>query len=204
MKHIHTFESYVVSLSEGLSSSKMKEVIAEVSELLAGQLQDEGMESDEVENFLEEYPNAAESTLEGLEDKYEADLVNLWPKMKAEVIKKVKEMLDENTNESVNEAFRDTREIVGKEMKDIIDALDFLGKSAIGKTALEKACKGKVPYTIFLTDETGFPKPGGIYMSSIDFVSNQSSGMKVSDYIDCINTVLDDHGYDKLKVKILK
>jgi hypothetical protein len=28
--------------------------------------------------------------------------------------------------------------------------------------------------------------------------------MKVSDYIDCINTVLDDHGYDKLKVKILK
>ena len=110
-----------------------------------------------------------------------------------------------NTFESfLNEAMKDTREIVGKEMEDIIDALNFLGKSAMGRTALDKACKGKIPYTIFLKDEKGFPKPGGLHSSSIDFVSNASSGMKVEDFIDCVNKVLDDHGYDKFKVKILK
>jgi hypothetical protein len=104
----------------------------------------------------------------------------------------------------LNEAFKDTREIVGKEMEDIIDALNFLGKSAAGVSALNKACNGKVPYTIFLTDEKGFPKPGGLHSSAVDFISNGSSGMKVEEYIDCINTVLNDHGYDKLEVKILK
>ena len=104
----------------------------------------------------------------------------------------------------LNESFKDTREIVGKEMTDIIDALDFLGKSAIGRTALDKACNGKVPYTIFLQDQNGFPKPGGLHSSSIDFTSNLGSGMKVEEFIDCVNKVLDDHGYDKFKVKILK
>jgi hypothetical protein len=112
--------------------------------------------------------------------------------------------IDFESNESVNEAFKDTREIVGKEMEDIIDALEFLGKSAIGVSALNKACKGKVPFTIFLTDEKGFPKTGGLHMSSIDFIPNASSGMKVEEYIDCINKVLNDHGYDKFEVKILK
>ena len=104
----------------------------------------------------------------------------------------------------LNEAFKDTREIVGKEMEDIIDALNFLGKSPAGVTALNKACKGKVPYTIFLQDEKGFPKSGGLHSSSVSFMPNASSGMKVEDYIDCVNTVLSDHGYDKLSVKILK
>jgi hypothetical protein len=104
----------------------------------------------------------------------------------------------------LNEAFKDTREIVGKEMVDIIDALNFLGKSPAGVSELTKACKGKVPYTIFLQDEKGFPKPSGLHSSSVSFIPNASSGMKVEDYIDCINTVLSDHGYDKLSVKILK
>ena len=104
----------------------------------------------------------------------------------------------------LNEAFKDTREIVGKKMEDIIDALNFLGKSAEGVSALDKACKGKLPYTIFLTDEKGFPKPGGLHSSSVNFISNASSGMKVEEYIDCINKVLNDHGYDKFGVKILK
>jgi len=202
MKHIKTFESYVVSLSEGISSSKMKEVIAEVSELLAGQLQDEGMESDEVENFLEEYPNAAESTLEGLEDKYEADLVNLWPKMKAEVIKKVKEMLDENTNESVNEGRSDFREIEGKDLDDVLDAIAYLNGQ--GLPEVEKAVKGKAPYKL-IGSKSGSPKGGGMHMSSIDFQENPGGvKMSVSDFIDVLNKVLDDAGYDKFKVKILK
>jgi hypothetical protein len=104
----------------------------------------------------------------------------------------------------LNESFKDTREIVGKEMSDIIDALNFLGKSAMGVSALNKACKGKVPYTIFLDDQKGFPKPGGLHSSSINFTSNGNSGMKVEEYIDCINKVLNDHGYDKFEVKILK
>jgi hypothetical protein len=104
----------------------------------------------------------------------------------------------------LNEGLKDTREIVGKTMEDIIDALDFLGKSAEGVSALNKACKGKVPYTIFLDDQKGFPKPGGLHMSSVDFTSNGNSGMKVEEYIDCINKVLNDHGYDKFEVKILK
>ena len=98
MKHIKTFEGYVSGLSEGLSSSKMKELIAEMVEQLTGQLGDEGITADEVEDFLEENPSAAESTLEGLEDKYEEDLIDLWPKMKAEVIEKVKASLDEKAN----------------------------------------------------------------------------------------------------------
>ena len=36
--------------------------------------------------------------LEGLEDKYEEDLIDRWPKMKAEVIEKVKASLDEKAN----------------------------------------------------------------------------------------------------------
>lgn len=104
----------------------------------------------------------------------------------------------------LNEAMKDTREIVGKEMEDIIDALNFLGKSALGRTALDKACNGKVPYTIFLTDEKGFPKPGGLHSSSVDFISKLGSGMKVEEFIDCVNKVLADNGYDKFEVKILK
>lgn len=104
----------------------------------------------------------------------------------------------------LNEAMKDTREIVGKKMEDIIDALDFLGKSAMGRSELIKACNGKVPYTIFLTDEHGFPKPGGLHMSSIDFIPNLGSNMKVEEFIDCVNKVFDDHGYDKFDVKILK
>jgi hypothetical protein len=104
----------------------------------------------------------------------------------------------------VNEAFKDTREIVGNDMEVIIDALNFLGKSVMGRTALEKACKGKVPYTIFLQDQNGFPKPGGMHMSSIDFMPNLVSGMKVEEFIDVVNKVLADHGYDKQKVEIKK
>lgn len=104
----------------------------------------------------------------------------------------------------LNEAMKDTREIVGKEMKDIIDALDFLGKSTKGISALNKACNGKVPYTIFLNDEIGFTKPRGLHSSSISFVPKLGLGMKVEDYIDIVNNILDDHGYDKLEVKHLK
>ena len=104
----------------------------------------------------------------------------------------------------LNESFKDTREIVGKEMDAIIDALEFLGKG-IGYDAAKKACKGKIPFTIFLKDKAGFPKPGGLHSSSIDFMANDSNPrISVEDYIDCVNTVLDDHGYDKYKVKILK
>jgi pyruvate-formate lyase-activating enzyme len=104
MKNIKTFEGYVSSITEGLSSSKMKELIAEMVEQLTGQLDDEGVTADEVEDFLEENPSAAESTLEGLEDKYGEDLINLWPKMKAEVIKKVKSSLDESRVSSTTES----------------------------------------------------------------------------------------------------
>jgi hypothetical protein len=104
----------------------------------------------------------------------------------------------------LNESFKDTREIVGDEMETIIDALEFLGKG-MGYEAVKKACKGKIPYTIFLKDKSGFPKPGGLHSSSIDFMADGSNpSMSVEDYIDCVNTVLDDHGYDKYKVKILK
>jgi hypothetical protein len=80
----------------------MKQLIAAVAESLAGQLEDEGMGADEVEDFLEEYPNAAESTLEGMEDEYGTDLVSLWPKMKAEVIKKVQEIIGESAGTDAN------------------------------------------------------------------------------------------------------
>ena len=75
----------------------------------------------------------------------------------------------------------------------------------MGADALKKACKGKVEYTIFLKDKAGFPKPGGLHLSSIDFMANVSNPkMEVSEYIDKINGVLTDHGYDKYKVKINK
>lgn len=95
MKHLKTFEGYVSSLSEGLTATKMKEVIEAVAQSLAGQLSDEGIEPDEVQGFLEENPVAAESTLEGMEEEYGVDLISLWPKMKDEVINKVKEAMAE-------------------------------------------------------------------------------------------------------------
>lgn len=198
MKHIKTFESYVGGLTEGLNPAKMKKLTAEVAELLAGQLADEGMEAGEVEDFLEQYPNAAESTLEGLEDKYGADLVNLWPKMKAEVIKKVQEILDE----SVNEGRSDFREIEGKDLEDVLDAVAYL--NGHGLPEVEKAVKGKAPYQL-VGSKSGSPKGGGMHMSSIDFQENPGGvKMSVSDFIDVLNKVLDDAGYDKFKVKILK
>jgi hypothetical protein len=198
MKHIKTFESYVGSLTEGLNPAKMKELIAEVAELLAGQLADEGMEANEVEDFLEEYPNAAESTLEGLEDKYGTDLVNMWPKMKADVIKKVQEILDE----SVNEGRSDFREIEGKDLEDVLDAVAYLNGQGIPE--VEKAVKGKAPYKL-IGSKSGSPKGVGMHMSSIDFQENPGGvKMSVGEFIDVLNTVLDDAGYDKFKVKILK
>ena len=95
MKHIKTFESYVSSIGEGLTAMKMKEVIEAVAQSLAGQLSDEGMEPNEVQGFLEENPTAAESTLEGMEEEYGVDLVSMWPKMKDDVINKVKEAMAE-------------------------------------------------------------------------------------------------------------
>ena len=95
MKHIKTFESYANSIGEGLTAMKMKKVIEAVAQSLAGQLSDEGMEPDEVQGFLEENPTAAESTLEGMEEEYGVDLVSMWPKMKDDVINKVKEAMAE-------------------------------------------------------------------------------------------------------------
>jgi hypothetical protein len=111
---------------------------------------------------------------------------------------------EEFLNENLNEAKLDTREIEGDDIDTIRDAIAFLSRG-MGADALKKACKGKIPYTISLTDQKGFPKSGGLHMSSVDFMENQSNPkMDVSEFIDKINVVLDDHGYDKYKVQILK
>jgi hypothetical protein len=111
---------------------------------------------------------------------------------------------EEFLNENLNEALKDTREIVGSEIETIKDALSFFARG-IGYDAVTKACKGKVPYTIFLKDKAGFPKSGGLHSSAIDFVSNSSNPkISVDDFIDILNKVLDDHGFDKYKIKILK
>jgi hypothetical protein len=111
---------------------------------------------------------------------------------------------EEFLNENLNEALKDTREIVGSEIETIKDALSFFARG-IGYDAVTKACKGKVPYTIFLKDKAGFPKSGGLHSSAIDFVSNSSNPkISVDDFIDILNTILDDHGFDKYEIKILK
>jgi hypothetical protein len=131
MKHIKTFESYVSSLQEGLTAIKMKEVIDAVAESLAGQLSDEGITADEVQEFLEESPNAAESTLEGMEDEYGVDLVSMWPKMKDEVINKVKEyMADMESNKEtegtkVNEGINAKAKQLQGKFEDAILVADF-------------------------------------------------------------------------------
>jgi hypothetical protein len=57
----------------------------------------------------------------------------------------------------------------------------------------------------YLKDKAWFPKSGGLYSSAIDFVSNSSNPkISVDDFIDILNKVLDDHGFDKYKIKILK
>lgn len=104
----------------------------------------------------------------------------------------------------LNESFKDTREIVADNPGTFIDAFDFL-KRGMGYEALKKACKGKIPYTIFLKDKAGFPKPGGLYSTAIDFIPDGSNpNMSVEEFIDAVQSVLDAHGYDKYKVKILK
>jgi hypothetical protein len=112
---------------------------------------------------------------------------------------------EEFLNEArLNEAKLDTREIEGEDMDSIRDALLFLSRG-MGADALKKACKGKVEYTMFLNDQKGFPKPGGLQTSGVDFMANVSNPkLDVSEYIDKINGVLNDHGFDKFKVKINK
>jgi hypothetical protein len=131
MKHIKTFESYVSSISEGLTAMKMKEVIEAVAQLLAGQLSDEGIEPDEVQDFLEENPTAAESTLEGMEEEYGVDLINLWPKMKDEVINKVKEAMaglesvKSTSGADVNEGINGKAKQLQNKFKDAITVAEF-------------------------------------------------------------------------------
>lgn len=161
------------------------------------------------ENFLNESSKIKEVVLSNEILNFLEERGVIAPDKSQKVHKDLTAFLKGKLNESINEEFlnealKDTREIVGKEMEDIVDALNFLGKSPAGVSELNKACNGKVPYTIFLNDEKGFPKPGGLHSSSVDFTSNTSSNIKVEDYIDIVNSILDDHGYDKLKVKILK
>jgi hypothetical protein len=131
MKHIKTFESYVGSLKEGLTAMKMKEVVDAVAESLAGQLSDEGITADEAKEFLEENPVAAESTLEGMEDEYGVDLVSMWPKMKDDVINKVKEYLaDMESNKTpegsdVNEGINAKAKQLQGKFEDAITVADF-------------------------------------------------------------------------------
>lgn len=112
---------------------------------------------------------------------------------------------EEFLNEArLNEAKPDIREIVADNPGAFKDALEFL-KRGMGADALKKACKGKIPYTIFLQDKSGMPKPGGLYSTAISFMADGSNPkMEVSDFIDKVNGVLDDHGFDKYKVKINK
>lgn len=105
MKHIKTFEGYISSLKEGLTAIKTKELIDAAAESLAGQLSDEDVTASGAKAFLEENPNVAESTLEGMEDEYGVDLVSMYPKIKDDLINKVKEYLaDMESNKSTRGA----------------------------------------------------------------------------------------------------
>lgn len=98
MKHLHTFESFIDGLNENLKPAAMKKLIDIVVDQLAGQISDEGEDLEyypNIEKFLKskQGETAAMSALEGLSDEDdfldEDDLTSLWPKIKAEVIKKV-------------------------------------------------------------------------------------------------------------------
>ena len=102
----------------------------------------------------------------------------------------------------LNEGRSDFREIEGKDLDNILDAIDYLNK--MGLPEIEKEVKGKTPYKL-IGSKSGSPKGGGMHMSSIDFQENPGGiKMSVGDFIDVLNKVLDDAGYDKFKVKILK
>jgi hypothetical protein len=116
------------------------------------------------------------------------------------------DVLEESTNAFINEGrvYKTTSvEIVGKDAEDIEDAVAFLNRG-MGYAALTKECNGKLPYAIFHHNNLGEVK-NGLTHSQLDIHQIDSAPkISVDEFIDAMNKVLNDHGYDRLKIDILK
>jgi len=103
---------------------------------------------------------------------------------------------------ALNEARDDFREMEGNDMEAMLDVISFLSKGK-GLEALEKELKKKMPYQI-IGSPMAHPKGRGMFSAAINFVPKGSTNIEVGDVIDAANKVLNDNGYDKFKIKILR
>jgi hypothetical protein len=103
---------------------------------------------------------------------------------------------------ALNEARDDWRELEGNDMNSMLDAISFLSRGS-GLEALEKELKKKMPYQL-IGSPMAHPKGRGMFSASINFVPKGSTNIEVGDVIDAANKVLDNHGYSKHKIKILR
>ena len=104
--------------------------------------------------------------------------------------------------EFLNEARDDFREMEGNDMEAMLDVISFLSKGK-GLEALEKELKKKMPYQL-IGSPMAHPKGRGLFSAAINFVPKGSTNIEVGDVIDAANKVLNDNGYDKFKIKILR
>jgi hypothetical protein len=96
----------------------------------------------------------------------------------------------------------ETCEIIGDDSDVIEDAVAFLQRGR-GKTDLNKECKGKPDYTFFHHNNIGTLGKDGLMHSLLDIHQIESSPkMTVEEYLNCINKVLNDNGYDSSNVKV--
>jgi hypothetical protein len=103
---------------------------------------------------------------------------------------------------TVNESFKDNRELEGNDMNSMLNAVTFLS-SGIGLLALEKEMKRKFPFSIE-GSPMAHPKGRGMFSTNVSFTKKGSSGLTTEEAIDAINKVLTAHGFDKHKIQILK
>jgi hypothetical protein len=105
-------------------------------------------------------------------------------------------------NEFLNEAREDWRELEGNDTESMLDAISFLSRGE-GLKALEKELKTKMPFQL-IGSPMAHPKGRGMYSASINFVPDSNTRVTTEEVIDAANKVLNDHGYDKYKIQILK
>jgi hypothetical protein len=104
--------------------------------------------------------------------------------------------------EFLNESEGVNVELEGNDLDSMMDAISFLS-NGMGFNALSKELKGK---NVFVLNALGFahPKRKGMYQTPVKITTTGSTKITIDQFKDSANKVLDDHGYDKYKIKFVK
>lgn len=186
MKNLHTFEEFLNESLNERTKFDVQKLLSKVDDELYNIIK----WKDDASCYVSA-PADAKDIIDAVKSKYPK---SSWdPKTNLLVFE---------SEEFLNEAREDWRELEGNDMDSMLDAISFLSRG-IGLKALEKELKTKMPFQL-IGSPMAHPKGRGMYSASINFVPKSSTKVTTEEVIDAANKVLNDHGYDKYKIQILK